>query len=96
MEVYTQLKDEEMKDYTITDVFLSTFAEVVKPHWNLLAPYVTFTTDGLTEMSVLQRLQAWKKEKNPTYGDLYECLNHLIINPVITQEDNRPQGTAIQ
>ena len=91
VKVCSQLKNDKK---VITDDFLKMFAEVVKPHWNLLAPYIISYTD-LTKENNLYQLQAWKEKIHPTYEFLYECLNQLIINPVNTQEDGRQKGILI-
>ena len=89
---YGQLKDEDISEEAITDAFLTIFAEVVKPYWNLLAPCIISTTYDLTEEDTLHQLQAWKEEKHPTYGVLCKCLNQHIFNPDIIPEDGRQKG----
>ena len=91
VKAYSHLKDKA--EEVITDDFLTMFAEVVKPHWNLLAPYIVSNNYDVTEENILQQLQTWKEKETPTYGDLYEILKHLIINPVVSQKDGRSKGT---
>ena len=61
------------------------FTEVIEPHWSLLAAYIIST-------KILQQL-AESEETMPTYGELLECLNQLITDPM-AQEDNKPKGTC--
>ena len=88
----SQMKDEDKRKGAIADTFLSLFADVVKPQWNLLASYIISNNYDPNEESVLEQLQAWKEEKTPTYEDLYESLNQLIVNPPVTPENGRPKG----
>ena len=81
------MKDEDNSKEAITDEFLTTFAEVVKPHWNLLAPYIISTDCDVTEENTLQQLQTWKEKTSLTYGGLNEILSQLIINPVVIPQD---------
>ena len=87
------MKDEDKSEEAITDAFLKIFAEVVKPHWNLLAPYTLSTDYDVTEENMLQQLQMWKEETTPTYGCLNEILNQLIINPVVIPQDGIIKGS---
>ena len=68
METRGQLKDEGKSKDTITDAFLAMFAEVVKPHWSLLAPYIISYNYDVTEKNTLQQLRTWSKEKIPHMG----------------------------
>ena len=87
------MKDEDKSEEAITDAFLTVFAEVVKPHWNLLTPYIFSTDYDVTEENTLEQLQMWKEETTPTYGGLNEILNQLIINPVVVPQDGRIKGS---
>jgi len=93
VKAHGQLKDEDKSTEAITDEFLTIFAEVVKPHWNLLAPYIVSTTYDLTEENTLHQLQMWKEETSPTYGSLDEVLNQLIINPAVIPQDGINKGS---
>ena len=95
VKVHGPMKGEGKSKEAITNDFLTMFAEIVKPHWNLLAPYIVLNNDVLTEEDTLQQLQMWKEKEVPTYGDLYKILNHLIIDPVVSQEDGRSKGSLI-
>ena len=94
METHSQLKDEDKSKEAITDTFLAMFAEVVKPHWSLLAPYIISYNHDVTEKNTLQQLRTWSKEKKPTYGDLYEILKQVIINPVVIPQEDILKGTV--
>ena len=87
VKAHDQLKDEDKSTEAITDAFLTIFAEVVKPHWNLLAPYIISYNYEVTEENTLQQLQTWKEKTSLTYGGLNEILSQLIINPVVIPQD---------
>ena len=80
--------ESELKHYDkiISDSFLSTFTEMVEPHSNLLATYIIST-------KILQQLQ---EEKELTYGDLFECLNQLITDPIMADKNSRFKGMFFQ
>ena len=94
METHGQLKDEDKSKEAITDTFLAMFAEVVKPHWSLLAPYIISYNYDVTEENILQQLRTWSKEKKPTYGDLHEILKQVIIDPVVIPQEDILKGTV--
>jgi len=96
VKTHGQLKNEDKSKDTIADAFLAMFAEVVKPHWNLLAPCIISTNYDVTEENTLQQLQTWKKETSPTYGGLNEILNQLIINLVVAPQDSIIKGIYLQ
>ena len=94
VKAHSQLKDEDKSEEAITDAFLTMFAEVVKPHWNLLAPYIISNNYyDLTGENALHQLRAWKAENKPTHGDMYEILNQLILNPVVIPQDGIFKGS---
>ena len=86
VKVEGELKDEDKRNQTIADSFLPTFAEVVEPHFSLLATYI-FPT------KILQQLEEEREDNIPTYGDIFECLNQLITDPIMAQKN---KGTLLQ
>ena len=93
VETLSQLKSENESKNPIADTFISLFAEVVKPHWNMLAPYIISNYYDPTEEDVLQQLTDWKEEETPTHEDLCQRLNQLIINAPATPENGRHKGS---
>ena len=86
VKVEGELKDEDRRNQTITDSFLSTFVEVVEPHSSLLATYIILT-------KILQQFQEEREYNMLTYGNLFEWLNKLITDPIMAQKS---KGTSLQ
>ena len=84
VEVESQLKDKDRRNYEVTDSFLSLFNDVAEPH--TLVAYIIST-------KVLQQLQGCKDEDVPTYGELFESLNQPITDPI--QISSRRKGTLL-
>ena len=86
VKVEGELNDEDRRNQTITDSFLSTFVEVVEPYSSLLATYIIVN-------KILQPFLEEREDNILTYGELFECLNQLITDPIMAQKS---KGTLLQ
>ena len=79
-----ELKDENKRNYAVTDSFWSLFNDVVESH--MIVAYIITTT-------ILQQLQGSKDKSMPTYGELFEIFNQLITDPIII--NSREKGIPL-